>query len=93
MDHQYEWIFTPPEKSLVINMKNFKSDIKVFDATLSLQREKFNVMALIGSILRFPFITLSIVYRIHWQAAKLWFKKAPFFSHPKKIESKFKNGQ
>ena len=93
MDHQYEWIFTQPEKYLVINMKNIKSDIKVFDATLSMKREKLNIRALIGSILRFPFITLSIVCRIHWQATKLWFKRAPFFSHPKKIESKFKNEQ
>ena len=93
MDHQYEWLFTEPDKTLAVNMKNFKSEIKVFDATLSMKREELTTKALIFSILRFPFITLSVVFRIHWQAAKLWFKKAPFFTHPNKIESKFNNAQ
>jgi uncharacterized protein len=93
MDHQYEWLFTEPDKTLAVNMKNFKSEIKVFDATLSMKREELTTKALIFSILRFPFITLSVVFRIHLQAAKLWFKKAPFFTHPNKIESKFNNAQ
>ena len=55
MDHQYEWLFTEPDKTLAVNMKNFKSKIKVFDATLSMKREKLTTKALIFSILRFPF--------------------------------------
>ena len=43
-------------------------------------------LALIRFIFRFPFITLIIVFKIHWQAMKLWFKKAPFFIHPKKLK-------
>jgi len=90
MDHQYEWLFSEPEESLVVNMKNFKSGEKVFDATLTMKRNILSIKSLLSSVLRFPFMTLSIVYRIHWQAAKLWFKKAPFFIHPNKkvLESK-----
>ena len=66
-------------------MKNFKGGNKVFDATLKLNRESFSRLTLLRSILRFPFITLTVVFRIHWQALKLWIKKAPFFIHPKKI--------
>jgi hypothetical protein len=32
--------------------------------------------------LRYPFMTLLIVLRIHWQALKLWCKGAPFFHQP-----------
>ncbi|MFT7773734.1 DUF1365 domain-containing protein [Roseateles sp.] len=29
-----------------------------------------------------PFMTLGVVLRIHWQAARLWIKRVPFFSKP-----------
>ena len=87
MDHQYEWLFSEPDESLLVNMKNFKSKVKVFDATLTMKRKALTIKNLLISVLRFPFITLIVVYRIHWQALKLWVKKAPFFVHPSKIES------
>ena len=87
MDHQYEWLFSEPDESLLVNMKNFKSGMKVFDATLTMERKALTIKNLLISVLRFPFITLLVVYRIHWQALKLWIKKAPFFPHPSKIKS------
>ena len=87
MDHQYEWLFSEPDESLLVNMKNFKSGMKVFDATLTMKRKALTIKNLLISVLRFPFITLLVVYRIHWQALKLWIKKAPFFPHPSKIKS------
>jgi len=41
-------------------------------------------MGLLKQVARFPLITLTVVSRIHWQAFKLWIKKAPFFIHPDK---------
>lgn len=29
-----------------------------------------------------PFMTLAVVLRIHWQAARLWLKRVPFYSKP-----------
>ncbi len=84
MDHQYEWLFTEPNQELFVNMKNFKDGQKVFDATLKLNRKSFSKLSLIRFIFRFPFITFIIVFRIHWQAMKLWFKRAPFFIQPNK---------
>ena len=86
MDHNYEWIFAQPKEKLYVNMKNFLNDNKVFDATLNLERLELNKKNLIKQLIRFPFITMNIVFRIHWQAAKLWIKRAPFFIHPKKIK-------
>jgi len=31
----------------------------------------------------YPLMTIMVVYRIHWQAFKLWLKKVPFFSKPR----------
>ena len=33
-------------------------------------------------LLRYPFMTLGVVARIHWQALRLWAKKAGFFRKP-----------
>ena len=35
-----------------------------------------------GLVLRYPAFTLGVVARIHWQAAKLWAKRVPFFAKP-----------
>jgi DUF1365 family protein len=33
-------------------------------------------------LLRYRWFTLGVIARIHWQAAKLWIKRVPFFSKP-----------
>jgi len=38
--------------------------------------------AMIRWLLRFPFMTLGVIARIHWQALRLWSKKVPFFRKP-----------
>ena len=86
MDHKYEWLFSEPEKTLLVNMKNFKNENMVFDANLKLKRIPFNSENLLKKVLRFPFLTATVVFRIHWHAFKLLLKRAPFFIHPDKIK-------
>ncbi len=85
MDHDYKWIFSKPDEKLAVNMKNFKDQGKVFDATLILSRNELNLKNFFMHVMAFPLITLRIVFLIHWQAAKLWFKGATFFTHPSKV--------
>jgi DUF1365 family protein len=85
MDHDYEWFFSQPEDSLNVKMKNFKDGEKVFNVSLDLKRRAFSNAGLVKAISRFPFITLMVVYRIHWQAFMLYVKRAPFFTHPDKL--------
>ena len=85
MDHDYEWIFTQPERNIFVNMKNFKDGNKVFNATLTLERKEMNLKNLFFKILRYPFMTALVVFRIHYNAAKLWIKGAQFFIHPNKV--------
>ena len=84
MDHDYQWYFNCPSETLNVNMINFKSDKKVFDATLVLdKRIEMNFYNLLVYSLRFPFITFMVFIRIHFQALKLLIKGAKFFKHPK----------
>lgn len=88
MDHKYEWLFTQPDEYLMVNMKNFKDGDKVFDATLNMKRLPFTLTGILKQVARFPFITMVVVFRIHWQAFKLWVKRAPYFIHPDKANLK-----
>ena len=38
--------------------------------------------ALFKAFVSYPWLTVGIVYRIHWQALKLWLKRVPFFRKP-----------
>ncbi len=34
------------------------------------------------ALLRYPFMTMMVITRIHWQALKLWLKRVPFYRKP-----------
>ena len=46
------------------------------------EAEPIGARALARAVLGYPFLTLGVVARIHWQALKLWLKRVPFFSKP-----------
>ena len=49
---------------------------------MSGQAAALDAAGVLRAALRYPFMTLLIVLRIHWQALRLWCKGAPFFRQP-----------
>jgi hypothetical protein len=50
---------------------------------ISGRRIGWSKRALLGTFLRMPLLTAGVIWRIHWQALKLWLKGVPFFGvHP-----------
>lgn len=80
----YDWRFSPPEAALSVHMR-LKDEAKVFDATLQLKRQPLTGANLARVLIRFPFMTLKIIAAIYWQALRLWLKRMPFYTHPKKL--------
>ena len=83
MDQDYAWFFKDPARSLFIHMENSEKGAKIFDATMTLDRREITGASLAWALLRWPFMTLTVVGGIHWQALKLWLKGVPVFTHPR----------
>ncbi len=84
MDIDYTWRFSQPTDRLTVFMTNDQQQKKIFDASLDLARTDITACSLAKTLARYPFMTFSIIFGIHWQALKLWIKKCPIYDHPKK---------
>ena len=84
MDHEYDWAFGVPGETLAVHMQNFSGGRKVFEARLDAERRPLSGPQLAGALLRNPCITAAGHLAIYWQAARLWLKRVPFFTHPRK---------
>ncbi len=86
MDMQYRCRVTTPGDMLYVALDNYRDNNKIFGSHLSLQRREINHRSMAATLLSDPFMTARVVALIHWQAGKLWFKKAPVYTHPGKDE-------
>jgi DUF1365 family protein len=83
MDMENDWAFTPPGGKLVVHMNlRDRRRNKAFDATLLMRRREMTPGLLRGMLVRYPLMTARVIAKIHFEALKLWLKRAPVFRHP-----------
>lgn len=88
MEMRYAWKIGVPGERLALRIRNLADGEKVHDARLALRREAITSRSLALALVRFPLHTLMIVWRIHWQAFKLWRKGIAVHTHPAKTVNK-----
>jgi len=84
MDMHYDWRFSAPGERLDVHMENWRHGQCEFDSTLTLKRHELSAGNLARVLWQHPFVTLQVSALIYWQALRLWCKRTPFFTHPKK---------
>ena len=76
-DTDFDFNIEIPNEKLNIKIDDYKNGSKFFISTLTGTKKNLNNTQLLWYGLRFPFITLQIIFLIHWQAFILWLKKIP----------------
>jgi hypothetical protein len=92
MGLHYDWQLHTPGNALAVHMALRPTEAPadgapIFGATLGLQRVPITGAALAGTLLRYPFMTATVIAAIHWQALRLWLKRVPVHDHPAKARA------
>ena len=82
LDTHFDFNLQVPDEKLNIRIDDFKNQQRIFISTLTGKKKALNNRNLIWYSIRFPLITVQIIFLIHFQAIILWFKKINF--HRKK---------
>lgn len=85
MSQEYDWRFTTPGRSLVVHMENWEEGAVVGDATLTLRRRPLDAKHATLALARHPAMALTVLAGIYAQAARLWWKGAPYHPHPTRL--------
>ena len=86
MDMLYDWHLREPGAELTVAIVNSRGDERLFDVSLVLKRRELSRWSMLRSLARHPWMTGRVTQAIYWQAIWLWWKRCPFYPHPKPDE-------
>lgn len=88
MEQQYSWRFRFSPSRVAIHMVTHQtiegSERQVFEASLAVALTPATPGRLFRHVVAWPFMAVRILYAIYRQALTLWWKRAPFSTHPAK---------
>jgi DUF1365 family protein len=79
MDQRYHFRILPPGEAVRLRILETDADGPTLAATFVGERRPFAAATLLRTFLSMPFHTAKVVAGIHWEAAKLWLRGAPYF--------------
>jgi DUF1365 family protein len=88
MDCDYRFAFGDPSDRLGVHVAMWEKGDFFFDATMRLERRAWSHAELVAFLARFPWHTAKVIAAIHWEALRLWLKRVPVFTHPKKLAAR-----
>jgi uncharacterized protein len=84
MEQSYTWMFRCGGQGMQVSMVNRERGESVFSVTLNCKRQAITGRSLAAALIRYPLQPLRLHLGIYWQAALLFLKRTPVFTHPQK---------
>jgi len=78
---EYRMRFNPPGRRIGVHMEDWQGELKLFDATLGLERQPLGRGAVHRYLFGFPWMTAKTLLAIYWQALRLLLKRTPVHDH------------
>lgn len=79
---RYRFLLSEPGERLRVVIHESREGVPILDATLAAERRALSDIAIVGQVLRMPFMTLKVVAGIHWEALKIWLRGGRFHKKP-----------
>jgi len=82
VEGHYRFRFMRTPQRLVARVDHHDEHGALLQTSISGRLEPLSPASVRRAILGWPWMTLGVVARIHWQALRLWLKRVPFFTKP-----------
>lgn len=81
----YRFALSAPGERLRVAIHEERDGAPVLDATLAAERRELTAVQLLFQVLRMPWMTLKVMWGIHWEALKLWLRGAGYRPKPPQL--------